>query len=196
VRTAALVVAAGLAAACGPSIPNYDYSQEPNPIQREFVIGVEDSLLINVWRNPELTTDARVRPDGTITMPLVGDLKAKGRTPSELRDEIQSRLARWIKDDTAVVTVAVTEVNSYRYTVSGEVNTPGVFTSRHYVTAVEAIAQAGGFTRYAERDKVKIQRRNESGELRMIPLSFDAIAKGDHPEMNVTVLAGDTIIVP
>jgi polysaccharide export outer membrane protein len=195
VRIAAVVVAAVLAA-CGPSIPKFDYAKEPNPLTREFVIGVEDSLQINVWRNPELTTQARVRPDGTITMPLVGDLKAKGRTPSELRDEIQHRLSRWIKDEAAVVTVAVTEVNSYRYTVSGEVNTPGLFTSRHYVTVVEAIAQAGGFTRYAERDKLKVQRRGESGELREIPLNFDAIAGGDHPEMNVTVLAGDTIIVP
>src|SRR5262245_49671252 len=120
-RSAAVVVLLATLAGCPVSTPYYDYSKEPNPRKLEDVIGVSDKLLITVWKNPDLSTDAVVRPDGTITMPLIGDIKASGRTPSELRGEITTRLGNFIKDDSAVVTVAITEVNSYRFTVTGAV---------------------------------------------------------------------------
>src|SRR5262245_40376121 len=91
-------------AGCSAPIEGYNYRREPDPRKHEYVIGVSDALRITVWRNPDLSTDARVRPDGTITMPLVGDLKASGRTPGELRREVQQRLGAFVKDESAVVT--------------------------------------------------------------------------------------------
>jgi len=184
------------AARCGGSLPDYDYSKEPDPRKTEYIIGVSDQLQITVWGHEAVSGAVGVRPDGTVTMPLVGDLKAAGRTPTQLRNEIQQRIKSFIKDESAVVTVAVVAVNSYRFTVSGEVNSPGVFTSQQYVTIVEAVALAGGFTRFAERNKIFIVRRTTDGTSRQIPISYDAIASGQHEEMNIVLVAGDTVIVP
>jgi len=182
--------------ACGASIPNYDYSQEPDPRTSEYVIGVADQLRIEVWKNPEQSGTVRVRPDGTITLPLIGDLHAAGRTPSQLRSDIQRKQKAFVKDETATVTVAVTEVASYRFTVAGEVVNPGVFNSSNYVTVIEAIAMAGGLTRFAKRNSIFIVRRDKNGNTRHVPISYDAIAKGGHEEMNLALLPGDTVFVP
>lgn len=182
---------------CGPKVPDYDYSKEPNPRRAEFVIGVSDELLVTVWKKPELTTTTTVRPDGTITLPLIGDVLASGKTPSQLKQEIQKRVAEYIKLDTSsTITVAVTGVNSYRFTVSGEVGQPGIHTSKVYVTVAEAIALAGGFTRFASRDEIVLMRRNQAGVVRRIPISYNLIASGEYPEMNLVVLPGDSIFVP
>jgi polysaccharide biosynthesis/export protein len=191
---AALVV---LASACGARAPDYDYSKEPNPRRSEFIIGVSDDLEINVWRKPELTTKATVRPDGTITMPLIGDVAAAGKTPSQLKQEVQRRIAEFMKvDESTTIAIAVTGVNSYRFTVSGEVGTPGIHTSKVYVTVAEAIALAGGFTRFAKRDDIVLMRRNQAGVVRRIPIAYSLIANGEYPEMNLVVLSGDSIFVP
>jgi polysaccharide export outer membrane protein len=190
-------VLAALAAGCGARPPDYDYSKEPNPRKSEFVIGVSDEMLVTVWRKPELTTTATVRPDGTITMPLIGDVMASGKTPSQLKQEIQRRVAEFIKlDASTTITIAVTAVNSYRFTVSGEVAQPGIHTSKVYVTVAEAIALAGGFTRFAKRDDIVLMRRNQAGVVRRIPIAYSLIANGEYPEMNLVVLSGDSIFVP
>jgi polysaccharide biosynthesis/export protein len=182
---------------CGASLPDYDYSQEPDPRAREFVLGISDGIRIHVWDNPDLSTEASVRPDGTITMPLVGDLTAAGKTPSELRELIRERLTEYLKVEHSSITVAVVAVNSYRFMVSGEVARPGIHSSQHYVTVAEAIALAGGFTRFASKDSIVLQRRDPaSGEVRQIPISYRAIASGEHPEMNLVLLAGDSLHVP
>lgn len=196
-RLFSLVALAAALAACGPRAPDYDYSKEPNPRRSEFVIGVSDELLITVWRKPELTTTATVRPDGTITMPLIGDVVAAGKTPSQLKQEIQRRVAEFIKlDASTTITIAVTAVNSYRFTVSGEVGQPGIHTSKVYVTVAEAIALAGGFTRFASRDDIVLMRRNQGGAIRRIPIVYSLISNGEYPEMNLVVLSGDSIFVP
>jgi polysaccharide export outer membrane protein len=101
-----------LLGACGGTVRyDYDYAKEPDPRRNEYVIGVADHLAIKVWKNPDLSTDAAVRPDGTITMPLIGDLTADGKTPSRLKEEITKALAKYVRDEGAVVTVAVTGVN-------------------------------------------------------------------------------------
>src|SRR5262249_28756560 len=86
----------------GGGWPAFDYSKEPDPRKREFVLGTSDQVRINVWKNPKLSTDARVRPDGTITMPLIGDLPAAGRTPSELQKEITAKLSSYVREGAAV----------------------------------------------------------------------------------------------
>jgi len=192
-----VALVAALASSCGPRAPEYDYSKEPNPRRSEFVIGVADALQINVWKNEHLSAAATVRPDGTITMPLIGDVQAAGKTPSQLKQEIQKRVAEFIKlDSSTTITVAVTAINSYRFTVSGEVGQPGIHTSTAYVTVAEAIALAGGFTRFAKRDDIVLMRRNQAGAIRRIPIAYSLIANGQYPEMNLTVLAGDSIFVP
>jgi polysaccharide biosynthesis/export protein len=186
-----------LLAGCPVSTPYYDYSKEPNPRKLEYVIGVSDKLLITVWKNPDLSTDAVVRPDGTVTMPLIGDIKAVGRTPSELRAEITTRLGQFIKDDSAVVTVAVTGVNSYRFTVTGAVEKPGVYTSLDYVTVAEAIALAGGPTKFATHAGVLIIRTDvKTGTIRKIPINYDDVRSQRRPEANLVLMAGDTVYVP
>ncbi len=195
-----------LGVASGCSEVTYDYSKEVDPRNREFVIGVADVVRINVWKNPELSTEATVRPDGTVTMPLIGDLSAAGRTPTLLRQEVTRRLAEFIKDENATVTVAVTAINSYRYTVSGNFEHPGTFSSKYYVTVTEAAAMAGGLNKYANPKRVIILRpqqapvveptaaRPATQALRRIPLDFEAVASGRRPDGNLVLVAGDTLL--
>jgi polysaccharide export outer membrane protein len=187
-----LVLLASALVGCGPV--SYDYNKEPDPRKAEYVIGVNDALKISVWKNPDLSVDARVRPDGTITMPLVGDIKAVGRTPSSVRAEITKRLQNYIRDESAIVSVAVTEVNSYRFTVSGQVEHAGVMTAKYFVTASEAIAMAGGLNRYANPHRL-VLIRNDGRGYRRIPLDYERIASGEHPEEDLVIVAGDNLFV-
>jgi polysaccharide export outer membrane protein len=171
----------------------HPYNREFDPRGRPFVVGVADTLAVSVWRDQELSREATVRPDGTITLPLIGEVQAAGKTPDQLTKEIRERVGRFVKD--AIVTVAVTEVNSYRFTVAGNVGHPGVFTSRYYVTVSQALALAGGPNRYAE-DEILIVRRDSNGKLRRIPVDYEDILEGDAPEQDIVILAGDNIYVP
>jgi polysaccharide biosynthesis/export protein len=185
-------------AACPTPVPTYDYSREPDPSRSPYVLGIGDHVTINVWENPNLSTDGVIRPDGTITMPLIGDLHASGETTASLKAQIKARLADFIKLNAgSEITVAVRQASSYRITISGEVNHPGVINADHYVTIAEAIAQAGGFTRFADRNNMKLQRRDpKTGRVRAIPLVYDLLVDGTHPEMNLTMIAGDSLFVP
>jgi len=196
VRVLAAIALVTSLVACSSTLPRYDYASEPDPRGKPFVIGVSDVLRVSVWKNPGLTTSAPVSPDGTITMPLVGEVKASGKTTSRLKTEIQAKLNAYLKDQAAVVTVTVSEVNSYRFSVSGEVANPGVFSSKSYVTVVEALALAGGFTRFAESGSIGIVRKGVDGTLRTIPVSYEAITKGGREDMNIVILAGDRVQVP
>jgi polysaccharide export outer membrane protein len=179
---------------CASASAHGPYTQEYDPRRHPYVIGVADVLAINVWKDQELSAQAVVRPDGTITIPLVGDLDAAGRTTEELRREIKQRLARFVQQP--VVTVALAEVNSYRFTVTGNVAHPGVFSAKYYLTVSEAISLAGGPNRYATADRVEILRAASAGRARRIPIDYDAILEGDRPDMDIVVLPGDTIYVP
>jgi polysaccharide export outer membrane protein len=190
-----MMLIVGLAALVDCGTTTYDYSREPDPRKHEFVIGPSDALRITVWKNPELSTDAKVRPDGTVTMPLIGDVQAAGRTPGELKQEITQRLAAFVKDETSTVTIAVTEVNSYRFTVSGNVERGGIFTSKYFVTVAEALAMAGGLNKFASPHKITLVRP-ERGKVRRIPLDYDRVSSGEHPEENLALQSGDTLFVP
>ena len=180
---------------CGSS-PQWDYAREYDPRKHEYVIGASDTLQINVWQNNDLSTQALVRPDGTITMPLVGDLEVAGKTPSQVRQEITQKLAQFVKAEAAIVTVAVATVQSYRFTVTGQVQNPGTFNSSYYVTVAEAVAMAGGPSRFADTGSVELIRVGSDGKTRRIPINYDEIADRKHPEANLTLVAGDTVFVP
>lgn len=182
--------------ACGSSTPNYPYSDLRDPRKEEIKVGVEDRLSIRVRNNDDLSTDVNVRPDGKITLPLIGDVRAQGKTPKQLTKEISDRLSQYVRDPQAVVTVAVTEYKSYRFTVSGEVVSPGIFGSQRFVSVLEAIQMAGGPTRFAKKDKIRIIRCcDEAGDKIKVPISYEALLKGN-TEMNVYILPGDLILVP
>lgn len=183
----------GCASRSASSAALYAEAARNDPRKRPYVIGVADVVRVTVWKDPNLSTDAAVRPDGTITMPLVGELVAVGRTAADLQKDVSTRLSGYMKD--AVVTVAVVEVNSYRFTVAGNVEHPGLYTSRYYVTVSEALALAGGPNRYASTSNVTVVRTNGGRNLR-IPIDYDAIIAGDRPDEDLVVLAGDAIQVP
>ncbi|HEY0480528.1 MAG TPA: polysaccharide biosynthesis/export family protein [Kofleriaceae bacterium] len=193
-----VVAAVVLASGCPSQLPKYDYAKEPDPRTKELVLGVGDQIAINVWENKDFNTDATIRPDGTITMPLIGDLKAVGETPTSLKAKIKSRLQEYVKVGTsAEITVLVRSWKSYRFTIQGEVQHAGVFSADQYVTVADAMALAGGPSRFAKRNEVTLLRRDpKSGEVRKIPLDYDALASGKRQDMNIYVLPGDTIWVP
>jgi polysaccharide biosynthesis/export protein len=195
---AVVVAGAVLAAGCPSRMPSYDYAQEPNPIKTEIVLGVGDQVAINVWENTNLNTEATIRPDGTITMPLVGDIKAVGETPTSLKAHIKAQVQNYVRLQAGTeITVAVRSYKSYRFTIQGEVARSGVFTSDQFVTVSDALALAGGLSRFAKRNGIVITRRNpKTGDVRQIPIDYDAVASGKRPDMNIYVLAGDSIWVP
>ena len=171
------------------------YDKFPGP-PKEVVLGVGDIVSINVWEQKDLSTEATIRPDGTITMPLVGDLPAKGKTPTALKVDIKKALDRYLKLPAGnEVAVGVKAYNSYRFTVNGEVQRPGLYTNVDYLRVADALALAGGPTRFAKRSDIRILRV-EGKEQQSIPIDFDLVASGKRPDMNIWVLANDVIWVP
>lgn len=182
--------------ACAHRIKYSDYQNEPDPRRKPYVLGVADRIRIGVWQNQDLSTDALIRPDGTITLPLLGDITAAGHTTEDLRQIIIHGLNSYFKGTVPTVTIAVLEVGSYRITVSGNVFQPGAFAPGRYVTIMEVIAIAGGFTRYAKTKEIIINRTDERGVVRRIPVDYEAIAAGTAPEQNLVLLPGDTVYIP
>jgi polysaccharide biosynthesis/export protein len=186
-----------LVAGCATSGVHYDYSQESDPRSQEFVVGPGDNLRIHVWRDQELTTEQRVRLDGAITVPLVGDIRAVGRSANQIRDEIQSKLAAFMKSETAKVTVIIADVQSYYFTVSGNVERPQMYRATSYVTVLEALTMAGEPNRFADLGRVVILRRDPAnGGVKRIPIDYGMLRKGERMQQNIVVLAGDNIVVP
>jgi polysaccharide export outer membrane protein len=182
---------------CPSSLPPYDYAREPDPRNKELVLGVGDVVAINVWENKDLNTEATIRPDGTITMPLVGDLKAGGETPTSLKNQIKTRLQDFIKLQGTEITVAVKSWRSYRFRVAGEVQKEGIYTADGFVTVADALAMAGGVTRFAKRSDIVLLRHDPATRRqKSIPLDYDLLASGKRADMNIWVLPNDTIFVP
>ena len=182
--------------ACSGGVPDYPYAKEPDPRGTEYVIGTSDALEISVWKNGELDTKTTVRPDGTITMPLIGDVTAAGLTPTQLKKEITKRLSAYIREEDAIVTVAVSGVNSYYVTVSGNVSGPGRYSAQTYLTVSDAIALAGGPNRFASPEDTIVVRRNPDGSVRRIPVNYELIKEGEGLQMDVVLLRGDQVFVP
>ena len=197
-RAAYLLLLVALATGCPRPSYDFPYDREPDPRSKELVLGVSDVLAINVWEQKELNTEQTIRPDGTITMPLIGDLRAGGETPSSLQQQIKKRLGEFIKLSTGTeVTIAVKAWRSYKFRIAGEVQKEGVYTSDNFVTVADALAMAGGVTRFAKRDDIVLIRIDpQTKKQKKIPLSYDLLASGKRPEMNVWVLTGDQIYVP
>jgi len=184
-----------LLAGCAARVPSASYVEaaRSDPRRQPYVIGPSDVVRITVWKDPALSTEAVVRPDGTITLPAAGEMRAAGRNAADLQKEARERVAALVNDP--VVTVSVVEVNSYRFTVAGNVEHPGLFTSRYYLTISEAIALAGGPNRYASTSEVVVVRAGARG-LERIRIDYDGILSGKSPEQDIVLLAGDAVRVP
>ncbi|MBX3231185.1 MAG: polysaccharide biosynthesis/export family protein [Labilithrix sp.] len=190
-RSLLLALAVFSSVACGATVPPYDYAKEPDPRKSEYEIGALDQIRVTVWKNPDLSAETTVRPDGIITLPLIGDVKAAGRTPTALQKEITKRYGEFVRLEGTTVNVGVAQVNSYSFTVSGNVEKAGVYKERNYVTVLEAIALAGGANKYAGNTAFIVR----SHPSRKVPIDLKRAAAGEIPEENVVVIKGDIIVV-
>jgi polysaccharide biosynthesis/export protein len=160
----------------------------------DYVIGPEDVLAINVWREPEISRTEPVRPDGKISLPLIGDLEASGLTPLKLRNIVAEKLKTYMTDPEVVVVVQ--EVRSQSFSIVGEVMKPGSYLLAKPVTVLDAIALAGGFQEFAKVRKIYVLRRMPDGSRTTLPFDYKAVIKGNRFQQNVELKTGDTIVVP
>ena len=156
-----------------------------------YIIGPQDSLQVTVWKEPTLSGTIPVRPDGMISLVLVGDIPAAGQTPTALSADISQRLKKYIQDP--VVTVVVLGVNSQRVFLVGEVGKVGPIMMTPGMTPLQAIVSAGGLTQFASSKHIYILR-SVSGKQQKIPFNYKQALKGDNS--GVSLLPGDTIVVP
>ena len=164
----------------------------------EFLLGPEDVLMVTVWRNQELSREVIVRPDGKISLPLLGDITAAGLTAQVLSKQIADGLAEFMS--TPTVTVQVKEINSYHFFVVGEVSKPGKHVLKSYASVLQGISYAGGFTMFASRNNINVLRNVKNGQgvprQIMIPVPYTDIVRGKNLEANIILKAGDIIVVP
>jgi len=158
----------------------------------DYVIGADDILRISVWKEPDLSEILPVRPDGKISMPLLNDIPAAGLSPLQLKDSITEKLKKYIADPR--VTVVVTAMNSRRIFVSGEVVHSGPMTLLPHMTMLQALSQAG-FTQFANLKGIYLLR-TENGKQEKLPFNYKEVIKGNHPEQNIVLKPGDTVVVP
>jgi len=158
-----------------------------------YKIGPQDVLRIDVWKEAEISRSVPVRPDGKISLPLLNDVQAAGLTAMELANNITEGLKKFITSPQ--VTVTVSEINSRRVYVTGEVTRPGAFRLLPNMTVLQAVTSGGGFTQFARTKNIYVLR-NEGGKQTKYPFNYNDVVKGKRPEENITLQPGDTIVVP
>jgi polysaccharide export outer membrane protein len=193
------LLAAGMLAQTSAPVPNEKAggdkpaaTAEESGAPSDYVIGADDTLRISVWKEPDLSEVLPVRPDGKISMPLLNDIPAAGLTPLQLKDSITEKLKKFIADPR--VTVVVTAMNSQRVFVSGEVLHSGPIPLLPHMTILQALSQAG-FTQFASLKGIYLLRM-ENGKQEKIPFNYKEVIKGNHPEQNIMLKPGDTVVVP
>jgi len=160
----------------------------------EYVIGPDDVLSVNVWKEPEVSRTLPVRPDGNISLPLVGDLMASGHTPVQLQNEIKQRLLTYFSDPE--VNISLQEAKSHKFNIVGEVEKPGSYLLTGPMTVLDAIAVAGGLRDFAKMTKIYVLRPNADGSHTRLPFNYKKMIKGTDLQQNVELEPRDTIIVP
>jgi polysaccharide export outer membrane protein len=200
-----LIIAAslfsGLGAAVMQSTPQNNDAARPSqapPVNAvttdpDYKIGPQDMLRIDVWKEPDISRIVPVRPDGKITLPLVNDVQASGLTTTQLAAKIAEGLKKYITSPQ--VTVGVTEINSRRVFVSGEVARPGAFPLLPNMTVLQALSSAGGFTQFAREKKIYILRMEDGRQVKH-PFNYKEAVSGKNVEQNIILEGGDIIVVP
>jgi len=182
--------AEGPKAADNPKRPTEGTPEAATP--PDYVIGADDVLKISVWKEPDLSETLPVRPDGKISMPLLNDIPAAGLSPLQLKDSISEKLKKYIADPR--VTVVVTAMNSRRIFVTGEVVHSGPIVLLPHMTMLQALSQAG-FSQFANPKAIYLLR-TENGKQVKLPFNYKEVVKGNHPEQNIELKPGDTLVVP
>jgi polysaccharide export outer membrane protein len=159
-----------------------------------YIIGADDVLSINVWKEPEVSRTVPVRSDGKISVPLAGEVQASGETPLQLEKILAAKLQSFISEPE--VTVIVTEIKSQKFNILGMVNKAGTFPLTSSMTMLDAIALAGGFKDFAKQKSIYVLRKSPSGGESRLPFNYKEVIKGKNMAQNIKLQPGDTIVVP
>ena len=195
--TSWFLIAVIVCGATGCAEEQVDYKVDMVP-PGEFLLGPEDVLIVTVWKNLDLSREVVIRPDGMISMPLIGDVPAANVTANNLAKRISDRLKEYMASP--IVSVQLKEVNSYFIYVLGEVTKPGKYPLKSYANVMQGISLAGGFAPFARKNKIKVLRvtTNDSSDKHQIeiPVQYDDILKGNATVGNFYLRSGDVIVVP
>ena len=164
------------------------------PHDNTYVIGNDDVLAINVWKEPDISRSVPVRSDGNISLPLVGEVHASGQTPHQLETEIATKLKNFISEPE--VTVMVQEIKSQKFNVLGMVGKPGAYSLTNSMTVLDAIALAGGFRDFAKQKSIYVLRENPDGTQSRLDFNYKDVVKGKNSQQNVRLQPRDTIVIP
>ena len=159
-----------------------------------YIIGAEDILSIYVWKEPDMSKTIPVRPDGMISLPLVGEIKAAGHTPMQLQDVLATAMKKYVSDPQ--VTVVVEKISSLSFNIVGEIAKPGFYPLTRRMTVLDAIAMAGGFKDFAKTKKVYVLRISANGTQQRLPFNYKDVIAGKNEQQNIELLPRDTIVVP
>ncbi len=159
-----------------------------------YTVGPADVLKVDVWHEPEVSSVVAVRPDGKISLPLIGDISVSGFTPNQLQDVLAAKLHAFIANPQ--VSVTVQEVKSRKFNVLGEVQHPGSYSLAQPVRVLDAIGMAGGFRDFAKVTKIYVLRRSSDGENSRLPFNYKEVIQGNDSNQNVELEPGDTVVVP
>ena len=176
-----------------PNASNASSPARPAGADPEYQIGPGDVLAIDVWKEPEISRSLPVRPDGRLTLPLAGELKAQGLTTEQLAAAITERLKKYI--DHPAVTVMLQDAQSRRFNILDMVNHPGSFVLNQPTTVLDAIAQAGGLRDFAHPAKIYVIRKVDGVEMRY-NFNYNDVSRGLHPEENILLKPNDIVVVP
>jgi polysaccharide export outer membrane protein len=187
-----MVLTAAASASDWPKTDDKKQPPQPPALSDEYRLGPGDKLRIEVYKDPQLSQSVQVRPDGKITLPLVGDVEATGRTPIELRDMLTKSLKEYMNNPT--VTVIVVEAIASQVFVMGEVSHPGSMQLHGPTTILQAIAMAGGFKEFANTKDVRVLRPNSNGSMQQLRFNYKDVLNGDAKPFYLR--SGDTVIVP
>ena len=199
--TNAPTAATPAAAAASITQPTFPSPYDRNALTEEYRIAPGDVLQVFVWREPDLSREIRVRTDGLVTVPLLGDLSAVNKTPKNFATELAQSLGKFITSPNVTVTVSYS--STQRFFILGQVTKAGEFPLLGRTTLLQALALAGGFQEYAKTEEVKVVRqeitivdgRARSREI-VLPVNYKALAQGQNLHQNFLVKPGDVIVVP
>jgi polysaccharide export outer membrane protein len=196
----ALVIAGvllGMPMGCA-SVSQEAFDEAAKPVSKEFLLGPEDVLEVTVWRNQDLSRTVVVRPDGKISLPLIGDVQASGLNSSQVAAKIAQRLTEFKENPN--VSVSLKEVNSYFIYVLGEVLKPGKYPLKSYATVLQGVSMAGGFTPFASKNRMQVIRTHANEDRKenqiRIPVPYNELVSGKGEIENFILKSGDTIVVP
>lgn len=165
----------------------------PVPVDSEYKIGPQDVLRIDVWKEPDISRTIPVRPDGKISLPLLNDVQASGLTAMQLAASLRESMSKYLNNPQ--VTVTVSEINSRRVYLTGEVNHPGALPLLPNMTVLQALSSGGGFTQFAKLKNIYVMR-TENGKQVKHPFNYKEVVKGNLAEQNIALQPGDVIVIP